>query len=577
MGVREVVGRGVGVHEPDDPPGGGDDGVRVSVHAEEGRDLLHPLGDLPVVEDPALGGEVVGQEHLDLGEAGREGEAAPQGADGHPAGARVRRVHVLVALGVVELRRAHLDEHVRVRDLAVVDLRPRDLERAGDGGRDVLDEELRQPLAGHAIDRPHDRAVPVRVHEVLVDPDAARQVGVRQLADGQHHLPGLSVQLVPVVVHVHELVVRADLLELAVGIQRGAVLPEADVLDGGVVRAQDRGAEVLLGRERARLDPVEPVGPVGGRDRPLDVGALGHDLVGRHAKPLDDGGVRGQAEEPPSQPEPDPDQGEEEAGPRHLEEEQDGPEAGQADHDVERRERGVDVRVARPERRAASGEQEAEGVQRVPPRLDDEERGSEREEVPLRPRVRDQAGGRQPDPARQHVDGGDGGQGHREDQRQELKDADEKRVREDVEPDVAAEQGLGHAEGPRVPVPDHRLPERRPVAAQHERDHEAGGQTESPVERLDQGPAGQLRQGLLAVEIDEGRPEPPAGRQHVGVQHQERHRARHQTQQRLRRQDGPEDPGKADLVEPQPVGVELHCLPAERQHHEQDGHHGDHA
>ena len=511
VGVREVVGRGVGVDEPDDPPGGGDDRVRVAVHSQERRDLLHPLGDLPVVEDPALGGEIVGEEHLDLGEPGRKDDAAPQRPDAHSALARVGRVDVLVARGVVQLRRAHLDEHVRVGELAVVDLRLADLERSGGRGRDVLHEELRQPLPRHPVHRAHHGAVPVRVHEVLVDPDAARKVGVRELADGQHHLPGLPVELVPVVVHVDELVVGADLLELTVRVERGPVLPQADVLDGRVVLPQDGGGEVLLGRERSRLDAVEPVGAVGGGDRPLDVGPLGHDLVGGDPEPLDDGGIGGQADQAPRDPEAEPDEGKAEARSRHLDQAQHGGQAGEADHDVERREAGVDVRVAGSERRPARGEEEAEGVQRVPPRLDDEECGDQSQQVRLRPRGDDEPPGRQPRAARQHVHGGDRRQGHRQDQGQELEHAEQEGVREDVEPDVPAEERLGHAERPGVPEPDEGLPSRRPLSAQHERDDQTAGQQESPVERLHLAPARELWQIVLAGELDE-RPVSPARR-----------------------------------------------------------------
>ena len=70
--------------------------------------------------------------------------------------------------------------------------------------------------------------------------------------------------------------------------------------------------------------------------------------------------------------------------------------------------------------------------------------------------------------------------------------AEEERVREDVEPHVPAEEGLGHAEEPGVPEPDHRLPLRRPLSAQHERDHETARQQEMPVEGLHLAPAREL-------------------------------------------------------------------------------------
>jgi hypothetical protein len=73
----------------------------------------------------------------------------------------------------------------------------------------------------------------------------------------------LAVHRVPVVVHVHEAVVGADLLELGVGGEERPVVPEANVLDRGVVPLEVRRAEVLVRRKLLLGDAIEPVGQLG--------------------------------------------------------------------------------------------------------------------------------------------------------------------------------------------------------------------------------------------------------------------------------------------------------------------------
>ena len=216
--VRVAVGDRVPVEDPHEASVVGHHDVGVVVELEERRDLAHPLLDAPVDHDPTVRGQVVREEDLRLAEPDRERHLAEPRGDGHPALPAVGRVHVLVAGGVVELLRARADEDVGVRDLAVVDLGPRDRPEAGRRvRRDVLDEEFGEPLGADPVHRPDDHAVAVRVGEVLVDPDPARQVRVRQLPGRQHELAVLPVDQVPVVVDVDELVVGPDLLQLAVG------------------------------------------------------------------------------------------------------------------------------------------------------------------------------------------------------------------------------------------------------------------------------------------------------------------------------------------------------------------------
>ena len=234
--VRIAIGRRVAVQHPHQPSIRCHHHVRIPVVAEERRDLAHPLRHRAKHHDPALVGQVVREQDLDLREARGEGELAEPRAQHDAAAAPVRRVHVLIAGRIVELLRACPHERVLVGDLTVVDLGPRDLrESARRGGRNVLDQELRQSLRGDAVDGAHDHAVTMGERQMLIDPDAGLQVRIRQLARRDHELTVLAVDHVAVVVDVLELVVGPDLLELRERPQQRPVVPQPDVLDRGRV------------------------------------------------------------------------------------------------------------------------------------------------------------------------------------------------------------------------------------------------------------------------------------------------------------------------------------------------------
>src|SRR5206468_4534011 len=137
---------------------------------------------------------------------------------------------VLFARRVIELFGPGPYKDVVIGNLAVVDLGARHFEVDGRDRRDVLHEEFRQPFGGDAVDWTHGDAIPVGVGEVLVDPDPAREVLVGQFARGEHDLAVFAVDHVAIVVHVHEVVVGPDLLELAIGGEQGPVVPKPHVL-----------------------------------------------------------------------------------------------------------------------------------------------------------------------------------------------------------------------------------------------------------------------------------------------------------------------------------------------------------
>jgi hypothetical protein len=115
---------------------------------------------------------------------------------------------------------------------------------------------------------------------VLVDPPAARQVAIGELAGREGHLTVLPVHDVAAHVHVAELVVGADLLELAVGGEERPVVPQPDVLDREVVPLERGQVQVVLGREVLLHDAVQRIRLAGHPDVVLDVGPLEVELVG---------------------------------------------------------------------------------------------------------------------------------------------------------------------------------------------------------------------------------------------------------------------------------------------------------
>ena len=119
--------------------------------------------------------------------------------------------------------------------------------------RNVLHEEGRQAFAFELGDGAHHHAEAVRELQALVHPGAGvvgEERGV-DLARGEHHLAASAGQVVAIDVDVVELVVGADQLQLAVGVEQRLRVPEPDVLEGGPVALDGGGVELLLRPETA--------------------------------------------------------------------------------------------------------------------------------------------------------------------------------------------------------------------------------------------------------------------------------------------------------------------------------------
>ena len=148
-------------------------------------------------------------------------------ADRHAVRAVVVRVDVVLALGIVELRRAALDDHVAVGALAEIDARLGDGGTAGGDRRDVLQIEDRQALGGFSRHRRHHHAVAVGEQQMQVDPGlrVGRQQRGIELARREHHLLIGAVEMVAIDVDVEELVVGADFLQLRIGVEQRLPVP----------------------------------------------------------------------------------------------------------------------------------------------------------------------------------------------------------------------------------------------------------------------------------------------------------------------------------------------------------------
>ena len=64
------------------------------------------------------------------------------------------------------------------------------------------------------------------------------------------------------------------------------MVPKTDVLYGGVITAQIRGGESLLGRELLRLNLIKAIGLASEKNIFLDVRCLFDQLIGCHPKAL---------------------------------------------------------------------------------------------------------------------------------------------------------------------------------------------------------------------------------------------------------------------------------------------------
>ena len=174
--VRIARRRRVRVANPEQPAVRRHDQIGVLVVSQKRRDRRHAIGDVPVVEHAAFGGDVVAEQNLQRLESEAEQQLAAQTADAHAVGAAVDRLDVLPRPSSSEIpsrscSRARSCSSARRNRCSAPSRRCRRHRRLG---RDVLDEQNRQPFRRHLVHRPERDAVAVGEGQVLVDPRAVR-------------------------------------------------------------------------------------------------------------------------------------------------------------------------------------------------------------------------------------------------------------------------------------------------------------------------------------------------------------------------------------------------------------------
>ena len=381
------------------------------------------------------------------------------------------------------------------------------------------------------------------------------------LARREHHLAVLAVDHVAVVVHVGELVVRPDLLKLAVGLQQRRVVPEADVLDREVVAAQILAGQVLLGGEVPLLDVVELVGQARVLDVPLDVGPLEDDLVGDDLELLHEGRVNPPAENEEGRDDTDGHDGDQRLADKGIGDDRRPAERGDDHEGLEDPELGRHVGVARAEDDPALGEQDLVEREPRPEDTPEEKERHEDQQVPLRPR-RQAEDLRRPDDhgLADDVDHGRGDEGEEVQTDEPAEDVAQQGKLEDVEPDVLPEEGVVHPEGRGVDVQQQVLPLIGPG--------ERGKQAEQKGDCQDQElqgliPGGHVDRVTSLVQLElRGQ---AVGRGEVQEEEQEVGDAEERGRLELRDQADGEDVLVTHLLEPEPVRDQAGCPPEEKE------------
>ena len=566
-GIRKVRRRRVGVYHPEQPAAVHDE-VRIPVVVEERRDLLDAVDDLPVKQDAAVFAQLIGDEDLHTAEAHGEQQAPEPAAHVHAARPLIRRHHIPVvalaaALGVVELGRVRAHEHVVARLLAEVEAGLGDRQVGRGLRRQVAHEEHGQAFGRHLIDRAEREAVAVREAQAVVHPRLVRQAVGVEFARREHHLTALPVDPVAVVVDRHEVVVRADFLDLRERLEQGLMIPEPHVRDRLGVGDDVFRVERVVAGQFLFVDAVEAVGLprrmdvvddvrlffvlfVRGDDELLDEGAV-HEAADVQEHHQDDGDGHGPAPRAEALP--------------HGQHGAD----GEQDHlDAEDGQHGVRVGVGRAEdhrrRVAAGGRDERAG--HVEPRAPGHQReGHGDEPDQMRARARREAHGRKERDAearrdrhraREHVDAAGAGQCEQREREGQLADRLEDRQPEDVEAHVVMEQRVLRAE--RYRAEEHRPahPVGRGRHGEHRRDDDRADRRETRQAGAFDGHG--LAVGAGAEDQARGG-HPDLGETQVPVQKGEAAQEHAEKDKALRVEGAQEHARVADLDEPEPVGV----------------------
>ena len=294
---------------------------------------------------------------------------------------------------------------------------------------------------------------------------------------------------------------------------------------------------------------------------------LPHLLVRRDDEALNDGGIGAAADRHDevergrrrNRPEPSAAEG--------LQDGQRGAEQRGPGQDPQRGNAGVDVGVGRPGHHAGGGRQELRDLQPGAEGQHEQRRGGEQSQVPRRaPRHEHAARRVEPDLFREHVRRDRHRRHQEDDEVQDPLDHLQQRQREHVEADVVSEDRVGLAERRRVQEVQPRFPLAAGIVRDEQRDDADGPQRQ----RTD---ARRVHHDRLraVLRVDDERPgaQGAQGEHEVPGQQREDHDAGDGADQGLRAQRSQEDRLVAELLEPQPVGVERRGRGHAREEEEQ--------
>ena len=413
-------------------------------------------------QDPAFAGDVLGEQDVGIAVVPGEQAAPHRVADGNAVGAVVGGIDVVLALGIVELGRAALDDRIALFGLAEIEARLADGGTAGGERRDVLQVEQRQAFAALARHRRHHHAGAVGEEQMQVDPGlrVGRQQRRLELARRQHHLLIGAVQPIAVDVHVEEFVIGPDLLELGVGVHQRLPVPQPDVVDGRAVGLERGEAQPFLGRERLHRDLLQVVGLPRQGDVALDIGRLELQLARLHGEAIEQRGKQPGDHDRAGEQQQRRRRGEAPGPPPHGRRRGDGAGGGQSGHEPQDRQPDMEIGVARADDDAVVAVEQQEAIERVGPGLDREVQAEQHRAV-------DEGGGRQAarrpvelDVALHPIDRAGQGGAEEQEQQQPVLERDIGRQREEIEADVLAEDRVALAIGHLVKEAKGHLPVR---------------------------------------------------------------------------------------------------------------------
>ena len=296
------------------------------------------------------------------------------------------------------------------------------------------------------------------VEQVPVLPGGRWKLGVGQLPGGQHDLAVLTVDHVPVLVHAGEIVVGPDLLELLVRTPERTLVLDLEVVDGRDVVLYVPCRQVFLDLEGHLVNLFQAVCLQRIIDTVLDVRRLPVVLVGRHHEILDESGIHRTDDQ--GRDDHAADGNERQVAALRAERHQEQPCAanGHEEHDPQRVHPGMQIGVPRAEGESRFGKQQAVHVEPVAPCHEQEDDGAQDADVVAGVRPDLYAALFDGDGAPvEIVEGHRDGRGHDEEQQPEPDEMPD-RQREDEEPDIDIEYGIGGTEGLLVEEPEHAVP-----------------------------------------------------------------------------------------------------------------------